>query len=383
MTSTDTLTRGRHHQAVDGLRAVAVVAVIAFHLSERRVPGAFLAVDVFFVISGFVITLTLLREHDRTGRISLIDFYRRRWWRLTPALALAVLLGLVLTTVSSHQSLGTWFREAVLGLTYTYNIGQAVRQDGGGTILNHLWSLSVEEQFYLVWAPLLALSLGLVAVRSRRMVFVAAAVLVLAIGRSVTAVALGNLSAFFLPWTRFDEFLCGALVAVALHGEQRPARLFTSAWPAVVAAAALVLMIPFVHIFVDDWMYHGGFLLVALLTAVVVGHAAAPGGSVVKTVLSWGPVVWLGQRSYGVYLYHLPLILAMFTMGAPRWLYGTAAPALTVLLAAASYRWVEVPLRRRGQRRPAWRGSEQVHAAPGGEAQSARRVRRPEGVSEG
>lgn len=182
------------------------------------------------------------------------------------------------------------------------------------------------------------------------MELVAVGVVVLAIGRSVTALALGNLSAFFLPWTRFDEFLCGALVALALHGEQRPPRVFTWAWPAVGAAAALVLMVPFVHIFTDDWLYHGGFLLVALLTALVVGHAAAPGNSVLKTMLSWRPVVWLGQRSYGVYLYHLPLILAMFTMGAPPWLYGTAAPILTVALAAASYRWVEEPLRRLGRR---------------------------------
>lgn len=347
----DALTRGHYYPAIDGLRAFAVLAVIAFHTHIRFLSGGFLGVDVFFVISGFVITLTLLREHERTGRLNLWAFYRRRWWRLMPALVACVALALVVGRFGQNYGPPVWV-QAITSLTYTYNIAQVVTGSTGGGILSHIWSLSVEEQFYLIWAPLLAVVLGVIVARRSRVRAAVVAVVAFAVLRTVTALATSNAAAFFLPWSRFDEFLCGALVAVALHGiRERAPRLVVSPWPAVAAAAGLVVIVVLAQDLFADWLIYGGFLLVALLTAVVVGHAYVPGRSPLKVLLGWGPMVWLGQRSYGLYLYHWLVLVALSALGLP----GIAVKAGTVLvgvgLAAVSYRWLETPLRQRGARR--------------------------------
>jgi peptidoglycan/LPS O-acetylase OafA/YrhL len=358
--SVDPRTRGHYYPAVDGLRTAAVLAVIAYHGAKFAAPGGFLGVDVFFVISGFVITLTLLREHERAGRISLWDFYRRRWWRIMPALVACVIFAVVLDLVWRADPLEKLVRQALTAVTYTYNFGQVATHDRGGGILSHMWSLSVEEQFYLVFAPLLAVALSVVVARRKRMRALAGAVVVLAATQAMTVLLWGTLPGFFLPWARFDEFFVGTLLAVALHARDRweTPRLFTSPGPAIGAAVVLVAGMVLVRDLLDRWLFFGGYLVAALLSAVLVGHAYSSGSSPLKAVLSWAPVVWLGQRSYGIYLYHYPVIIVLRYVRVPVVLHAPLGLLIGTGVAAASYRWLETPLRARGQRVPSHVGGE-------------------------
>ena len=347
--STPGQTRSTYYPAVDGLRAFAVLAVIAFHAARKYVPGGFLGVDVFFVISGFVITLTLLREHERTGRLDLLQFYRRRFWRLMPALVAAIVLAGLLTPWT-RDSFGSFLLQAVQAGTYTLNIGHTFSSHPGDQVLSHTWSLGVEEQYYLMWAPLAALLLAAIATRTRRAYAVVGLTLAFAVSGLLTAELGSYQAAFFLPWARFPELLVGATLAVVLH--RRPAdrvvRVFQLPSLALAAAMALAVCMLMLDDLLGDGLFHGGFLAVALLTAVLIGHAYTAQRGLVVRLLDLRPSVWLGQRSYGLYLYHWPITVMLHHQRVPRSLHPPIVLVCALVLAAASYAYLEQPLRRRG-----------------------------------
>ena len=344
----------RYYPALDGLRAAAVLAVIGYHGWKYVTPGGFLGVDVFFVISGFVITLTLLREHGRTGRIALVDFWRRRFWRLMPAMVAAVALAAVCNLLVRSTGVRSFAEQTLFTLTYTYNLGQYAQDRGGGQILSHMWSLGVEEQFYLFWAPLLAVLLGVAVTRRDRVRAVALVLAVFLAARLATGAFLGEIAAFYLPWARFHQLVIGALLAVVLHGKT-PGRLERAAAMPSVALAALVPLLVF-SLVVEDlratWLMFGGTTLVALLSAVLVAHTYVDTRSVLRDVLSWAPVVWVGQRSYGIYVFHYPVEVTLRQTSLPDVWTVPVMLAIVLPLSAASYRWLETPLRRRGHATP-------------------------------
>ncbi|MEW6583771.1 MAG: acyltransferase, partial [Actinomycetota bacterium] len=346
---------------VDGLRAVAVAAVVAFHLGAGWLPGGFLGVDVFFVISGYLITSLLLAEREATGRVDLKRFWVRRARRLLPAVF--VMLAVVLAVmVVLHAGELARLRGAVAAsvgyVTNWYFVAADVpyfEQFGRPSVVLHLWSLAVEEQFYLVWPPVLAVGL---AVAGRR---VMTAVAVAAAAGSVV-----------LAWVMFDPFeaadriyygtdtrAVGLLVGVALAFRLPAGRLGPvgarrrRVSDVVGLAAAAALAVTFVRL--DETgarLYQGGFLVTALVTAALIAAAAQP-GTVTGRVLGWAPFAWVGVRSYGIYLWHWPVIQLTrpdrdVPLDGP--VLAAVQVALTVAVAAASYRWVEAPFRRHGLR---------------------------------
>jgi peptidoglycan/LPS O-acetylase OafA/YrhL len=347
---------------VDGLRALAVAAVVAYHAGAAWLPGGFLGVDVFFVISGYLITSLLLAEHRASGSIDLVRFWLRRARRLLPALVAMMAVTLAAMLVLHHEEVGR-LRGAVLssllyvGNWYLVFADQSYFAEfGRPPVFRHLWSLAVEEQFYLLWPPVLAL--GLVALGRRKLLLI---------------VATGVAAATALAWALFDPLVDpsriyygtdtrggGLLVGVALAfvwPASRLGRATREGTPPVLdvvgaaALAGLIGLMAWLGEF-DARLYEGGFLMVAVTTAVLLAVVAHP-GSRLGRAFAWGPVVWIGVRSYGIYLWHWPVLVLTrahhdVPFGGPGLV--TLQVALTVGIAALSYRYVETPFRRAGMR---------------------------------
>jgi peptidoglycan/LPS O-acetylase OafA/YrhL len=354
-----------HIPGLDGVRAFAVVTVLAFHIWPNRLPGGFLGVDVFFVISGFLITTLLLREGIRTGRIDLLGFWLRRARRLVPALVLVVVTSLAVAWMVSRSLLVNADRQTIGALTFSSNwlevsAGSDYFDATSPALFVTFWSLAVEEQFYLFWrlilVGVLAIAQGATTrVRTALGFAAASAVLMAALvnpGGNATRVYYGTDTHLF-------GLMIGAAVAFAFAGnvglfaQRRWLRL--RRW--VGFAALLGLLALSVWLESDaTFTYRGGLLLASVLGAVVV--ASLPGPSSALTRLeSQRPIAWIGERSYGIYLWHWPVILivaALLPAVAPGDDPSLEAVLLslgaTFALAAASYRWIEMPVRSYGFR---------------------------------
>jgi peptidoglycan/LPS O-acetylase OafA/YrhL len=342
---------------LDGLRGVAVLAVIGYHLNLGNfLPAGFLGVDIFFTVSGFIITALLLQEHAQTGRIDFKAFYLRRARRLFPAaLGLLLVLG-ALTPLLLPAALVRLREDLPAALVYVSNWWQIVAQQSyfeaidHPRLLQHLWSLAVEEQYYLLW-PLAAL--WLLKRASRTGLGVAAGLIAVAstgwmAWLYATHIDGGDPSRVYLGT---DTHLMGLLAGSALAAWWNPwkIRLASTAGDEVLnllgtaALAALVWAMAETHEGMRG-LYQGGFLGVAVLTCAVIG-AATREGTWVAWMLSTRPMRWLGARSYSLYLWHWPVVV--WLQPAPQadaleltWV--TAARlALTLVCAEASYRWVE------------------------------------------
>lgn len=363
--------RAERHQslayrpAIDGLRAIAVVAVMIGHLDEQFLPGGWLGVDVFFVISGFLITSLLLRERTATGRVDLVGFWMARARRLLPALFLV--LGAVLLAA---RFLGLPARrEAVSGdvlstILYVANWRMLFSDEAyfasiaNPSPLRHAWSLAVEEQYYLIFPPLLLLLLTLVRSRNK---------LVLALGAlaAASAVLMGILytpglepaRVYYGTDTRAFELLIGAVAGALVlrsNSGRDPApiasRTDTIARTASPVALALVLLALVVGGTFPDVLFRGGLVVLCLLVALVVIAAASWEASTVQTVLAWEPLRRIGLISYGLYLWHWPVIVyvnqALPDTSTVVRIY--VQVFLSFVLAVLSYVLVERPIRRHG-----------------------------------
>ncbi|WP_175484093.1 acyltransferase [Modestobacter sp. DSM 44400] len=339
--------------ALDGLRAVAVLVVMASH-TTLPVRGGSVGVDVFFALSGFLITSLLLREHQHTGRIALRAFLLRRLLRLYPALlALAAALTLY-ALLTPHPVRGPETLAGVFpALLYVGNWVRALDGLGHLGLLEHTWSLAVEEQFYLLWPLVLWATLAL----TRRL----AAVAVVAVTGSVASLVVR----LFLTHdansygriangldTQADNLLAGCAAAVLVACTARSALGATvvrraSAW--LVGPSALLLTIAALY-----WPHHGD---TDLLRAAMTGLAVAAGVLVTHVyvaregrlarLLSWAPITYTGRRSHGLYLMHYPAFVVLFNLGLQLGGWRTLALGFgTSLLAELSYRYVERPFLR-------------------------------------
>ncbi|HZE30754.1 MAG TPA: acyltransferase, partial [Actinoallomurus sp.] len=304
--------------AVDGLRAVAVAGVIAYHFG-LGVPGGFLGVDLFFVISGYVITRLLLTEWHRTGSIACARFWGRRARRLLPAvLALLVVVQVWLHLGGLPELRSTTDAQTVMALAYVsnwYAIFAGVSYWGAltsSTPLTHLWSLAVEEQFYLVWP--LVLIVVLTTVRSRRaLAAVAGAGAVASYGLSALLFRdAGADRAYLGTDTRSGALLLGILCALALTrtapgpdgswDRRLPARRRAVARVALAVALAALAVLWATARIQAPWLYEGGLATAGVAAAVVIGSLVAVPGCLPARLLRMRPVVWIGRLSYSLYL---------------------------------------------------------------------------------
>ena len=351
---------------LDGIRALAVTTVIVFHLLPGTLVGGYLGVDIFFVVSGFLITTLLLRERAATGRISLRGFWSRRARRLLPALALLllacctaalfvggdVLVGLGMQVVGAVTFSSNWLFIAQ-GSSY---FGETVPE-----LFRNLWSLAVEEQFYVVW-PLLVVILLVRIPRGARLVLIAGLAVASAVWMGLAYDGLDPTRVYYGTDTHAFGLAAGAFLAVLLLGRgvagtgltSRPARwlLGVGGILSLAGLVALAVVLPGD----SELAYRGGLALVALLSAVAIAALLVPGSPVAR-VLDVAPIRWVGLRSYGLYLWHWP-VFVLVGAALPTWPregleaapLGGIALAITVVVAALSYRFVEQPIRRHGFR---------------------------------
>jgi peptidoglycan/LPS O-acetylase OafA/YrhL/lysophospholipase L1-like esterase len=345
--------------AVDGLRAIAVLAVVVFHFDSRLLPGGFFGVEVFFVVSGFLITSLLVGEHDRSGAIDRIAFWSRRAWRLLPLLFVSLVATLLVTIVLAPSLVRHVLGDSIAGVGYVSNWYQIVRGESyfesftRPSPLRHLWSLAIEEQFYLAW-PLVFGALWTV-LPARRKAMAAGCV-----GVALASTAL--LAVWYQPYhdptrvyygtdTRLSGLLLGAALAMVYRPWERPAprvrdQFRLSALGLVSLVGLLLVMRQFDEF--HDRTYLGGFLLVDLLTLAVLVAVLAPSGWL-RRWLSSSWLVWVGVRSYAIYLIHWPVVV--FTrpgLDVPISGFGlfVVRGLLTLGLAEVAHRYVEKPLRR-------------------------------------
>jgi len=338
--------------ALDGVRALAVAAVMTYHLGADWLPGGFLGVDVFFVLSGFLITSILLDQATETGRIRYGDFFARRARRLLPALYLLLLVVCAWAAfIAMPRQIGDLRGAGLAALVYVANwffmlTGQSYfDQMAGPSPLEHTWSLAIEEQFYLVWPLLLLFFVRRFSPR------VTVSLLVVGTLASVGLMAVtydaGDPSvAYFGTLTRAHELLVGAILAIAVHrGLSVSPQWRWTGWVAIAALCGAFALVTDTGAF----YYQGGSLAVCLVVAwlLLILGAGTPGGGPTRA-LSWGPIVALGIISYGVYLWHWPLILWLTPLATG--LEGAALDALrigaTLAIAIASYFAVERPIKR-------------------------------------
>ncbi|PWI12803.1 acyltransferase [Streptomyces sp. Act143] len=345
---------------LDGLRTLAVALVLVYHVDHSLVPGGSIAVDVFFTISGFVITRLLLVEYSRTGSLALLPFYRRRWLRLVPALLVLCAVCVVLQTTTSLWSFDGSWQAVGLAATFLTNVFRAAEFGSySGGPLAHTWSLGVEEQFYLLW-PILLLFL-LRRLRPRTVLICTAALCVLPF---LWRCLLWNPDAVHRIYngtdTRADELLAGALVAVALArlrtDDPRLALLRTWAGRLAVPALAVLALVAWKVPVTGDagvWTalwYTVGILGVAVVSATLVAGLELRPDGLLSRLLGFAPLAWTGRNlSYGIYLWHYPVVRLLASLDVKEGLL-SATVVLTLAMALLSYHLVERPFLRRARR---------------------------------
>jgi peptidoglycan/LPS O-acetylase OafA/YrhL len=371
----------RRLPGLDGLRGIAVLAVIIYHADVSLLVGGFLGVDVFFVLSGFLITSLLIEELTRTNTVDRARFYIRRIRRLMPALFLVLFFsvlvsGLFVLDAAYHVRRDLpWAITFVLNWSYLFFEQSYFVNISRPPLLQHLWSLSVEEQFYVVW-PIMLIALYKVKIGKitpRAKIFIASAAL--AIASTAWMIHLSVSNGFPIPndpsrvYFGTDTHAMGLLVGCAAAALWRSDRLNERLTPDRAAAMnglGLLSLAGLAYFFVfvselNEFLYRGGFLVLSLLTAVLVVVAAHPG-------LKFGsrlgnPVLkWFGDRSYGIYLWHWPIFVLMRSGIDIQWpdpIAFVVKIAIVLVISDLSYRFVELPIRQGaiGSRLTVWRAA--------------------------
>ena len=355
----------RYMPGLDGLRAIAVLAVIAFHLGFGWAPGGLLGVGIFFTLSGYLITDILLSQLARRGHIRLGRFWLARARRLLPALFAMLIIVVAWVTIFGPAQ-PQQFRDAVVASALYVSNWQLIFGDVSYFArfappgpLNHLWSLAIEEQFYIVWPFLLLIGVKLVreaplpsGVRPR----LAIVTLALALASAILMAALYHPSldpsrVYYGTDTRASELLFGAALAMVWPSRKLSRRISIGArnlidGVGVVGLLAIALMIWQTDQY-SSFLYRGGFVLLSIATVLVVAALAHP-ASRLGPILGWKPLRWIGVRSYGIYLWHFPVIV----LTTPGGIANGAEPlrellqfAAIVAIAALSWRYIEEPVR--------------------------------------
>ncbi len=366
--------RSRFQPEIQGLRALAVLVVVVYHFWPAHLSGGYVGVDVFFVISGYLITAHLFKEAVKTGSVRLGQFWARRIRRLLP-LSLLVLLMTAIGTVMILPSTawqGT-LRQIIASTLYVQNwilAADAVeysKADERATAVQHFWSLSVEEQFYVLWPVLLAVTLAVMALRRRRrsaaapganqirraFLVVVGLLGVLSLVFSIYYTSAAPAQAYFVTPTRMWEFTLGAVAALVLGSRQ-----FSQAWGNLLGWLGLALILGSAYFYTDLTPFPGWAALVPTVGTVLI---LACGGKSTITGAHWWlslrPATAIGDWSYAIYLWHWPVVIfsPYISEQAQSWYIKVLLIVGVVVLSALSTRFFETPIRRAKILLPTWR----------------------------
>jgi peptidoglycan/LPS O-acetylase OafA/YrhL len=352
-------TRMGYQPALDGLRALSVIAVILYHAGIHWMPGGFIGVEVFFVVSGFLITSLMIDEQHVSGKVSLKQFWIRRARRLLPALFTMLIASLMAVTFFAKDSAPDFRQDVLPALGYFSNWWQIYFVDtpyfaaNSLPMLRHLWSLAVEEQWYVLWPIAFVFVLG----NKRIPRWISAVV----IGLLAAAVMVGTALAFtadnetrinFLylsTITRSSGLLLGAALACVWHPWKKAVVRFArvrSGFADVLALGALATLgyiSAFIHV-ADEQLYRGGLAAATVASAVIIAVVVRSGKSLVKRALSFPLLVEIGRRSYGLYLWHWPIfVVTGARLSSIRLAYALTA---TVIINEFVYQFIETPARK-------------------------------------
>ena len=356
--------------ALDGLRAIALLGIMAFHFGVGALNGGFFGVDVFYVLSGYLITGLLLSEMRRTRRIGLVAFWIRRARRLLPALLVMLVVVMMLVRFDAAPGLYPSIRSGALSSLFYVSNWSQIAQSGSYFVatgpvspLTHTWSLAVEEQFYLVWPLVVVAVMGLSAGFKRGVRALLALSIIGTVASSIEMAVLyrptGNTTRlYFGTDTHAQSILVGAAVACVLtlvelrrgnegmappvHGRRAQSTVTALGVAGLVGVIAMAVLLTGS----SSFDYRGGFLLCSLLTAAALVAAVCVPRGILATVLSLRAFVWLGSISYGAYLWHFPI--AVFVTSSNTGLGATGLLFLrlimTIGIAAASFYLIERPI---------------------------------------
>lgn len=368
--------RSRYMPGLDGLRAIALIGVMGYHWSFGFASGGFLGVSLFFVLSGYLITDILASQWHHHQRIDLKDFWIRRFRRLLPAMLLMLFILVVWVTLFDHSRLAALRGDVLGAVTYISN-WQFIFQEqsyfesfGAPSPLGHFWSLAVEEQFYLLWPLIMLVGLKLFPRRGPLFTFIA-------IGAALSALWMAIIyqpgddpsRVYYGTDTRAFGLLIGAGLSIIWPSWKLSSHVSVSARRRLnLTGAVALLMILFMMCKVDryeSFLYQGGMLLFSLTAAVLVAVLAHPASSVSR-LLSWKPLVWIGVRSYGIYLWHYPVMILTSPDAGARdlpWPAVAMQIAASILLAALSWKYVEEPIRHGGLKK-LWSKASSIRRRP-------------------
>jgi len=354
----------RYIPGLDGIRALAVLAVIAYHFNFRWASGGFLGVDIFFVLSGYLITSTILPVQGEQVTINLRKFWIGRFRRLVPAAYVMIMTSVVWVMLFHKELLNTIRGDALSSIFYSsnwwfiYHKLSYFDSFGSPSPLKNLWSLAIEEQFYLLWPIVLIVGLSIFKKQRKfsNMIFIGAicSAFLMAIlyqpGSDPSRIYYGT-------DTRSFELLIGCWLAFVWPMKRLSTKKLSTKHVYELNSIGVISFLIFIGsiLFVDEYqtfLYRGGMFLFCINAALFIACVCHP-ASFLGKLLSWKPLCWIGSRSYGIYLWHYPIIVLgtpVYEIGNPAYWRVALQLVLIVLLAEISYRFIEMPIRKQGLR---------------------------------
>ena len=359
--------KSKYLPSIDSLRALAVLAVIIYHVDVNYLPGGFLGVDLFFVLSGYLISSLIIKEYRKTGSLNLYNFYIRRARRLLPAVYFMITAGLVVMVLFNEVLLRKSHLDAIFGYIYSSNWWYIFHKldyfdsFGAQSPFKHLWSLAIEEQFYMIF-PLLFLLVNRKKKSkdgtyklNKNFLYVVLGLILVSLIAHILLFDINNISRiYFGTDTRAFSLLVGVVGAILypmerLHAKVTPQQNMIYSVVSLVSIATLITVMIYTSEY-NTLLYRGGFLLVAILGLIVI-ISSGKQHTLMSRLLSFKPVVFIGKISYSLYLWHFPVLVLttpVSEIGNPNIIFVILRVILTFILAAASYVFVETPIRKLG-----------------------------------
>ena len=359
--------KSKYLPSIDSLRALAVLAVIIYHVDVNYLPGGFLGVDLFFVLSGYLISSLIIKEFRKTGTVNLYNFYIRRARRLLPAVYFMITVGLVVMVLFNEVLLRKSHLDAIFGYIYSSNWWYIFHKldyfdsFGAQSPFKHLWSLAIEEQFYMIF-PLLFLLVNRKKKSkdgtyklNKNFLYVVLGLILVSLIAHILLFDINNISRiYFGTDTRAFSLLVGVVGAILypmerLHAKVTPQQNMIYSVVSLVSIATLITVMIYTSEY-NTLLYRGGFLLVAILGLIVI-ISSGKQHTLMSRLLSFKPIVFIGKISYSLYLWHFPVLVLttpVSEIGNPNIIFVILRVILTFILATASYVFVETPIRKLG-----------------------------------